>query len=405
MSIHKYKATIRYALYDAGNSNYATLIPSIAFPIYFKTVVASQLAAIDAIWGTMIMVSTLLAAVLAPKLGEIADRRGFRQVMLRWISWLAIAGTAGFYFLGENQVVPGIILFIVTNTAFLLAVFLYDATLATVSSTRNAGMVSSFAWAVGYIGGLIGLLLAISTNGNDAERLRQIFLIAATLFFTLSLPLVCTKRQPQNYITDTKPPQNHKGVFSLLRIFMKDKTRSRLFWSYFLYSNGISAVIYFTSIYATTTLGYSLEQLIWLFVAMSLVAVPLVIIFGKLANELGHIKILKIIVACWIVITIAAAFANKESFIVIACMAAGFLGPVQALSRSLFRIIFPAESMTSFFGVQTLAARSSALLGPFLFGVVSSASGSQRIGILSITLLIVIGFASLFYAPKIESCN
>lgn len=402
MSIHKYKATISYALYDAGNSNYATLIPSVAFPVYFKTVVASKLVATDAIWGAMIMVSTLLAAALAPKLGELADSRGSRQTMLRWISWLAIAGTAGFYFLGKDQIVLGIILFIGTNAAFLLAVFLYDATLATVSSARNAGMVSSFAWAVGYIGGLIGLLLALSVEGNDAERLRQIFLIAAALFFILSIPLVFTKRQSQDLITDMKSTRDYKGVLSLLRKFMKDKTRSRLFWSYFFYSNGISAVIYFTSIYATTTLGYSLEQLLWLFVAMSVVAIPAVVVFGKLADLWGHIRTLQLVIACWIVIVVIVAFTDAKTFRIIACIAAGLLGPAQALSRSLFRIIFPVERMSSFFGVQAIAARSSALVGPMLFGIVSSVTGSQRIGILATVLLLAAGLITLFLVSTME---
>jgi UMF1 family MFS transporter len=402
MGIHKYKAAIRYALYDAGNSNYATLIPSIAFPIYFKTVVASRLAAIDAIWGAMIMVSTLFAAVLAPKLGEIADRRGSRQAMLRWISWLAIMGTAGFYFLSKDQVILGIILFIGTNTAFLLAVFLYDATLATVSSTGNAAMVSSFAWAVGYIGGLIGLFLALSTEGSDAERLHRIFLIVAVLFLILSLPLVCTKRQSSSHITDIKSTQDHQGILTLLRTFMKDKTRSRLFWSYFFYSNGISAVIYFTSIYATTTLGYSLEQLLWLFVAMSIIAIPAVVVFGKLSDLLGQIRTLQLVVACWVVIVIIVAFTDAATFKIVACIAAGFLGPAQALSRSLFRVIFPMESMSSFFGIQALAARSSALIGPVLFGVVSSLTGSQRIGILATTSLLATGLILLFLVSTME---
>ena len=402
MSIYKYKATISYALYDAGNSNYATLIPSVAFPVYFKTVVASKLVATDAIWGAMIMASTIFAAALAPTLGKLADRRDSRQTMLRWISWLAILGTAGFYFLSKDQIVPGIILFIVTNTAFLLAVFLYDATLATVSSAGNAAMVSSFAWAFGYIGGLIGLFMALSVEGSDTEKLRQIFLIAAALFLILSLPLVFAKRQPQGRIIAIKPTRDYQGVLSLLRTFMKDKTRSRLFWSYFLYSNGISAVIYFTSIYAMTTLGYSLKQLLWLFIAMSVVAIPAVVIFGKLADLWGHIRTLKLVVACWVVIVVIVAFTDAATFRIVACIAASLLGPAQALSRSLFRIIFPMESMSSFFGVQAIAARGSALVGPVFFGIVSSLTGSQRVGVLATSLLLAAGLVLLFNVPKIE---
>ena len=389
---------VSYALYDAGNSNYATLIPSLAFPLYFKNIIAPNLDSVDLVWGIIISISTLIAAIIGPKIGEIVDCKNLKQSILRWTSWLAIMGTIGLYFLSKGQIILAATIFITTNTCFLLAVFLYDATLADVSSKKNSGMISSFAWAIGYIGGLIGLFFVLSIKGTEVEILRQTLLVAAVLFFILSLPLLLFKHrhQPQAF----NPRRNYRSGRSILLNFMKDKTRANLFWAYFMYSNGISAVIYFTSIYATNTLGYSINHLLWLFVAMSLVAIPSVIFFGKLANSWGHIKTLKLVIGCWIIIVIAVAFSNKATFAIVACIAAGFLGPVQALSRSLFRIIFPTDSMSSFFGIQSIAARSSALVGPLLFGIVSFAMGSQRFAILTTSILLIIGFALLFKIPK-----
>ena len=395
MYLKKHRSLISYTLYDAGNSNYATLISSIAFPIYFKTTVARDMVIGDALWGAMILVSTIIAAFMGPRIGEIADRRALRHTLLRWTTWLAIVGTAALYFLSSGQVALAVILFLLTNTAFLLAVLLYDSLLVEVTSPKNAGMISSIAWAVGYAGGLIGLLIALTLRGDQSQNLRFSFLIGALLFLIFSLPITLNRSRTLHRESNPIPGPEKQSLTSIVRAFMKDKTRSRLFWAYFMYSNGISAVIYFTSIYAMTSLGYTLERLLWLFVLMSLVAVPSVFIFGKLSVYLGHITTLRIVVASWVLIIVAAAFANASNFAIVACIAASFLGPAQALSRSLFRIVFPSQRMTSYFGVQALASRSSALIGPIVFGVTSSATGSQRTGVLATVLLVIVGFLLL----------
>ena len=405
----------RYALYDAGNSNYDTLVVAIAFPLFLKTFIAPQTGdaaassgAVDFTWGAIVAVGTLCAAVLGPKLGVIADRRGARLAFLRIFSVIAIAGTFLFALLPRQHLLLAGGLFALTHCAFLLAALLYNASLADVSAKDNAAFISSVAWGVGYLGGLVGLLLARATQSIHPQpaRLRSLFLIAGGMFLVFSLPLLLARTRAPRAPAPRAP--RSAWLIPILRAFMQNPRRRRFFWAFFLYSNGVNAVIYFTALFAKDTLHFSLNQLITLFILMNIVAAPASVIGGKIAQKYGQLRTLKGAVTAWIIVVLLVAWIglkqNQTLFTVVACCAASLLGPVQAISRSLFRNIFPADSMSTYFGVQALANRSAALVGPLLFGLVSYLTHSQILGALSAGLLFAAGLAALFAVPRnIES--
>ena len=398
MNLRCYRDIASYALYDAGNSNYITLGPSLGFQIYFAAMMVSSRVSSDFIWGCMIAGATLLAAAIGPKMGERVDRTGSKFSVLRWTSWAAVAGTVLLALLRPGQIVPAATVFVVTHTCYLLATVLYDSALADVSTRENAAAVSSLAWGVGYAGGVIGLVLALALKGGGEQtRLAKIFLTAAGLFMVLSLPLCLHRRSRAAASPRTADPR--PSLLSLVRSFMGDATRGRMLAAYFLYSNGVSAVVYFTAAYAKTTLGYGLDDLIRLFIVMNLVAAPSSIVLGRVAGKVGQIRTLKAVVGAWVAVVVVIAFSNDRVFAVVACAAAALLGPVQALSRSLFRIIFPEDRMSSFFGIQSVATRGSALFGPLLFGAVSGLSGSQRLAALTAAVLFAAGLLVLFFVP------
>lgn len=412
MRLRKYADLARYALYDAGNSNYDTLVVAIAFPIFLNTFIMprsgaaaeASSGAVDFTWGGIVAVGTLLAAILGPKLGVIADRYGARRGFLRYLSLVAIAGTLLFALLPRDHVLFAGTLFAVTHCSFLLAALLYNATLADVSSTGNAAFVSSVAWGVGYLGGLAGLLIALTTGSIEPEsaRLRILFLVAGGMFLVFSLPLLLARKGTGEAANPNAPKS--AWLIPIIRSFMRDAARARFFWAFFLYSNGVNAVIIFTSLYAQKTLKFDINGLIVLFIGMNIVAAPAAMVFGKIAEKFGQLRTLKWIVGAWIALVGLIAWIglmeDKVLFSIAACCAASLLGPVQAISRSLFRVIFPQESMSTFFGVQALANRSAALVGPLLFGFVSWLTGSQILGALSTCLLFAGGLAALFAVPK-----
>jgi len=393
-----------YALYDAGNSNYDTLVVSLGFALFLGTAVIPEPGRADLAWGLMFAAATLVAAATGPVAGAVADRLGWKFPLLRITTLAAVAGTIGMAALPERSVALAASLFVVTQTSFLLATMFYNATLADVSTRQNAAIISSVAWGTGYAGGIVGLALSLATGTVSAitSRLRLIFLLAGGLFMVLAMPLLLTHRAGTRR-TDSPGIRVAAGIPAIVRAFAADNARASFFWAYFLYTNALNTVILFTARFAQNTLRYGMDELIVLFIAMNAVAAPASILFGKLAERSGQLHVLRMVVGGWIGavvgVCIVGALQNKVLFALVACLAASLVGPVQALSRSLFRVAFPDEAMCSFFAVQALAARGAALVGPVLFGLVSWLSGSQIAGAASAGLLFVLGLILLTRVP------
>jgi UMF1 family MFS transporter len=397
-------AVARYALYDAGNSNYDTLVIAIAFPLFLRHVVVGA-EYVDLFWGCIVALSTLAAALTGPSLGAWVDRTRNKFQALRALTAAAVAGTFLMCMLPPQRPVLAGALFVITQWAFLLAVLLYFSALAEVSSRRNSALVSSISWGVGYAGGLVGLLIALATGGVDdiSERMRWLFVIAGGMFLLLCTPLLAVRPRQSGAQPTTPTP----GFLSLIRFFMKEPQRRRLFWAFFLYTNGVNTVIFFTALFAQRTLGFDTDQIIRLFIAMNLVAAPAAMAFGKIAERFGQLVTLRWVVAGWVAAVGVVCYAGwrREAYLFVgaACLGASLIGPVQAISRSLFRNVFPDEAMSSFFGVQALANRTAALAGPALFGLVSFLTGNQVLGALTAALLFAGGLAMLMtLSPEME---
>jgi MFS transporter, UMF1 family len=397
----KLKNILCYALYDGGNSNYDTLVIAIAFPLFIQTAIFNGGKGHELFWGGIVALATLVAAVAGPMLGARVDRTGNKFRWLRRLTLAAVAGILIMPFLPKGMALIAGALFVATQCVFLLSVLIYYSALADVSTTKDSVMVSSFAWGIGYAGGLAGLLIATTTSGIEdvTMRMRVLFAIAGGMFLLFVIPLLRMKDKAQPAAL-AKP---RASFLTLVRTFMREAGRSRLFWAFFFYTNGVNTVIYFTAIYAKGTLNFNIDEIIGLFILMNLVAAPSAMLFGKIAQRFGQMRTLRSIVAGWVFVVAGVCYAgfieNTPLFMVAASFGAALMGPVQAISRSLFRNIFPEGDMSSFFGVQALANRSAALVGPLLFGVVSFLTGNQILGAMSSALLFAVGFAVLLTVP------
>ena len=81
-------------------------------------------------------------------------------------------------------------------------------------------------------------------------------------------------------------------------------------------------------------------------------------------------------------------------------LAAGMLGAVTvtaayASSRTMLTRVVPPAKVGVFFGLFVIAGSATMWLGPLLVQVATAASGSQRVGLLPISGLLVAGLAVL----------
>jgi Permeases of the major facilitator superfamily len=156
------RAIRAWTMYDWGNSAFATTIMAAVLPVYYSSVAAGNLPAniATAYWGYTSSISALIAAIISPILGAVADFRGSKKRFLTIFMLLGVTGTALLYFIQSGDWLLASLFFVFGNIGFAGSLVYYDALLPHVARPDEIDKVSSRGYAMGYIGG--GLLLAIN---------------------------------------------------------------------------------------------------------------------------------------------------------------------------------------------------------------------------------------------------
>lgn len=393
------KDVFNWSLFDFANSTFATIIVAFVYAIYFKKVVASNEPVADLYWSTAINISMILVAVLSPVLGAASDHFGSKKKYLFFFTFLCIVSTAFLYFINEGMVLWGMILFILANIGFQAGLGFYDAFIKEISEHKYYNKVSSLGYAVGYLGSLASLAAVIVLQ--DTPRLT--FLACAGMFLVFSLPIFLfvkekkkvVQAQPGNFVSigfkRTVETLKHLKNFRNIKLFLI---------SYFLYIDGVNTIIFFSANFAQTTLNFSIADLILFFIIVQVTALLGSFLFGWIADKTSTKKTLIFIILSWAVLTLMVFFANdKTTFLIIGAFAGTFLGSSQALSRSFFGKLIPDEKKSELYGFYSLFEKTSTILGPLTFGLVSWITGNQRYAVLSIIIFFAAG---LFLFRKVK---
>ncbi len=386
------KDVFNWSLFDFANSTFATIIVAFVYAIYFKKVVAFNLPIADFYWSTAINISMILVAILSPVLGAASDYYSNKKKYLFFFTFLCIISTALLYFVTEGMILWGMVLFILANIGFQAGLGFYDAFIKEISEFINYNKVSSFGYAVGYMGSLASLAAVIVLQDSP----RSTFIACAVMFLLFSMPIFLFVKEKkkvipvnsQNFLSigfkRTFDTIKHISNFRNIRIFL---------FSYFLYIDGVNTIIFFSANFAQTTLNFEIKDLILFFIIVQVTALLGSILFSWIADKFGTKKTIMFIIISWAVITIMVFFANdKTTFLIIGALAGTFLGSSQALSRSFFGRLIPEDKKTEFFGFYSLFEKTSTILGPLTFGLVSWLTGNQRYAVISILIFFVAGF-------------
>jgi UMF1 family MFS transporter len=173
--------------------------------------------------------------------------------------------------------------------------------------------------------------------------------------------------------------------------------------AFFCYIDGVHTIIRMATAFGTD-LGIDSTQLVSALVVTQLVAFPSALLFGKLARRIGTRIMLIAAVIAYILITLyAAAFLKSATAFWVLAIAVGlFQGGIQALSRSYFGRLIPLEHANEYYGFFDIFGKYAAVLGTFLMSSFTELTGSANIGILSVTVLFVLGLVFLILMPKTE---
>jgi len=381
-----------WSLFDFANSSYAVIIVAFVFAIYFKKVIAFNEPVADFYWSTSINISMIIVAVLSPVLGAAADYRSNKKLYLFFFTALCVVTTAFMYFVGPGMIFLAMALFILSNIGFQAGLGFYDAFLKDITALENYNKVSSFGYAIGYLGSLAALVAVMFLKDNPPMT----FIACAIMFLIFAVPIFAFVKEKKipidgeqiNFITI-----GFKRTAETLRHVNNYKNLRNYLLSYFLYIDGVNTIIFFSAIYAQTTLNFTIPDLILFFVIVQITALGGSFLFGFIADKMGLKKTLSFNILSWAVLCTLIFFSNdKTSFMIIGGLAGTFLGSTQALSRSFMSVLTPDERKTEFFGFFSLFEKTSTILGPLTFGLVSWLTGNQRYAVISIIVFFIAGY-------------
>lgn len=406
---NSYKRTIRaWTMYDWANSAFATTIMGAILPTYFATYVAGGQSV--PIWGSAVAIGSLIAALLSPILGGIADFKASKKLFLGVFAALGIISTALLFFVtGPQHLTLCIILYVLGTIGFAGSLVFYDSLLPHVAKPEDIDMVSSRGYALGYIGG--GLLLLINivmiyfgpnllTNMPQEEATQLMMRLSlasvAVWWAVFSIPLFRTVKEPAAMAEQTEFGQNSVAV-SLRRLgktFREIRDYKDLFWfllTFLVYSNGIGTIITMAAAYATD-LGFGTMTVLGTFLMVQFVAAPFALLFGKLGKKLGNKKAITLSLLIYTLVAIIGFFMSKDwHMFVLGFGVATVQGGSQALSRSLIGKLMPKSKSAEYFGFFSVSEKFNTVLGPLTMALVTKLTGDPRYGIVSLVIFFVVG--------------
>lgn len=393
-----------WTLFDFANTSFSVLIVAVGYSLYFKEIVVGGTGRGDFYWGVAVSVSMLLTALIAPLLGAASDFARSRKTFLFYFTLVSILCTGLLYFVGPGMILLGSLLFIVANVGFEGGIVFYNAFLPVITREESYGRISGYGFAMGYVGSLVSLMIAIPffADGfahDNLPNVRLTFVIAAGMFLVFSLPLFFfLKDRP------APPPSGvsylragYRRVRDTVTHLRSYRSMVRFLIAFFIYNDGILTVISFASIFAQQSLDFSLQEILVLFAVVQAAAIAGSLGLGFLTDRIGPKNTIVITLLCWLVVVVAAYYVtSKEAFYAIGMLAGISMGGSQSASRTLMALLTPREREAEFFGFYDgLCGKASAVIGTFLFGLLSWTTGSQRLAIISVGIFFLAGLILL----------
>lgn len=426
-----------WIMYDWANSIYATNIMAAIFPIYYASV-ASETG--NTIYGYAVSIANLLVAVLAPLLGAIGDYRGMKKKLFSAFMIVGVAFTTLMAFsdniintLQAQGILPSgieswmlmLLGLIISRIGFSGSCLFYDSFLTDVTTRDRMDRVSSWGYAMGYIGGstipfIISIVIMFLMNMSDLS-FKLAILIVPVWWLIFSIPFL--KNVHQVHSLDEKPAKLAKEAFrNVAHTFIsicRDKRILCFIIAYFFYIDGVDTIISMATNYGAT-LGLDSVGMILALLVTQVVAVPFSILFGNLGRKKGAIKLISVAVCVYFLITILgflmgaimdfpqffgidaekALSISQVLFWSLATLVGTVQGGIQALSRSFFGQIIPPERSNEYYGFMDIFGKFSCVIGPALYSFVFGLTGRASFGILSIILLFLAGAITLLIGRK-----
>jgi MFS transporter, UMF1 family len=424
------KEIFGWAMYDWANSAFSTTVGTVFLGPYVAGLARAAAEAAgtqtvsffgipvapDSFLPYCISFSVGMQVLFLPILGAIADYSHLRKRMMQLFATIGAISTIMMFMITGDLWWLGGLLFILANLSFGAAIVFYNAYLPDIASEEERDRVSSYGWAMGYMGG--GILLALNLAffifsediGVPGDLAVRINLASAGIWWLGFSFLTWSRLRSRRAARSLPSGETYAsiGFKQLRKTFSEVKhfpETLKFLLAYFLYNDGIQTVIAVSSTFAAAPLiqgGLELEQqtLIAVILMIQFVAFFGALFWGKLAGWIGAKQSVIVSLVIWSGVVIYAYSGLKgdgvvAEFFILGAFIALVMGGSQAISRSLFAQMIPKGKEAEFFSFYEISERGTSWIGPLIFGLANQIFGDLRIAILSLIFFFIMGLILL----------
>ena len=404
-----------WIFYDWANSVWYTNISAAIFPIYFAAKATEQG---NVLFGYAVSLANLIAALAAPVLGSVGDFKGMKKKLWTIVTLIGVAFTAVMGIFGTWQMM--LIGYVISRIGISASCLFYDSFLTDVTTPDRMDKVSSWGYAMGYIGGstipfVISIVIMLLMDMSDLSY-RLAILIVPVWWTVFSIPFIMNVEQV--HYVETPPKELGRAAWKntkeTFRNIVKDKAVLFFLAAYFCYIDGVDTIISMATNFGST-LGLGTIGMILALLVTQIVAVPFSILFGNWGRKYGALRLIAIAVGVYAGITIVgfamgfivdyheglglsferACKISTVLFWVLATMVGTVQGGIQSLSRSYFGQVIPPERSNEYFGFLDICGKFACVIGPALYAFTFNVTGKPSFGILSLIILFLVALILL----------
>jgi len=406
------RAVFAWGLWDWGSAAFNAVVTTFVFTVYLTSSSFGPSGTVEAQLGWALAAAGLLIALLAPVTGQRSDTSGRRKLWLAVNTYIVVAMTAAMVFVAPDPSYLWLGLFLVAagNVFFEFAGVNYNAMLAQVSTPRTIGRVSGLGWGLGYVGGIVLLLIVyfgfiqglFGVPDEDGWPVRIAMVVSALWFGVFALPVLLTV--PEYRGVGAK--REKVGFFGsyvrlgrdIARLWRESRHTVWFLLASAVFRDGLAGVFTFGGVLAASVFGFSAGEVIIFAIAANVVAGVSTIAVGALDDKLGAKPV---IVAALVGLVISGMLVfllhdgGQIVFWTAGLALCLFVGPAQSASRTFLARIIPAGREGEVFGLYATTGRAVSFLAPTMFALFVAISGEAYFGILGIVIVLLAGLLLL----------
>lgn len=386
-----------WILYDMGNAAYALIVRTVFAAILFKYCADGVWGkeSTTAYWGYVCSLAGIAAGAVSITLGFFADKFHCKKVFLAAFVLAGVISTGAFVFLREGMAWWVLGLSFISLGCYMSANSFYDSLLLSVAPGSQRDVLSSLAYAAGYVGGVIPFILCLVLTFVMQDKMTAVrwsFVIAALWWLLLTLPALY-------FVKETKTEKDVSLNFiANFKKLLKNRNVLLFLVTYFLYIDGVGT-IYTMATPIANDIGITTTQLLAVILGLQFLAFPCTLLYGKLSTVFHPRNLVMTAIGIYILISLLTLLLSVPAlkewrlpiFIGIAVLIGTSQGGIQSLSRSLFSRIVPSAQAAEFFGFYNLFGKFTTIVGPVLIGIVTACGGKAEQGIAFLAVPFLLG--------------